>query len=192
MRAFAFQIGHLLVAAAFICSCNTRLISIHGYYNDYDKLSESGKAKIHTFTSFNTMENAEVYVINPVSLKEEIARHPKSLLAIYSTGCDSSVCQTISSYEKFASNNGYHLFLTMISYEGVEQAIAQNPTCPIFVVDNDYYNENRRFIYERYFLNDLIDYPTHTRYKDIPDQMENARLFFYENGKLVNVSKEIP
>ena len=192
MKTFTFRIGQLLIAATFICSCNTKLISIHGYNNDYDKLSESGKSRIHTLTSFRILENAEVYVVDPVSLKEEIARHPKSLVVLYSTNCNSSSCQTISSYEKFASNNGYHLFLTMISYEGVEQAIAQNPTCPIFVVDNDYYNEKRRFIYERYFLNDLIDYPTHTKYKDIPDEMENARLFFYENGKLVNVSKEIP
>ena len=192
MKTFGFRIGRLLIATTFICSCCTGLISIQGYYNDYDKLSESGKAKVHTLTSFNNLKDAEVYVIDPVTLKEEIAKHPMSIVVMYSTGCNSSTCQSISSYEKFATDNGYHLFLTMISYEGVEQAIAQNPTCPIFVVDNNYYNENRRFIYERYFLNDLIDYPTHTKYKDIPDEMENARLFFYENGKLVNVSREIP
>lgn len=192
MKALAFHIGYLLIAVTFVCSCSTKLISIHGYNNDYDKLSELGRAKIHTLTNFNILENAEVYVVAPVSLKEEIARHSKSVVVLYSTTCNSSDCQTISSYEKFAADNGYRLFLTMISYEGVEQAIAQNPTSPIFVVDNDYYKENRRFIYERYFLNDLIGYPTHTKYKDIPDEMENARLFFYEEGRLVNVLDRIP
>lgn len=187
---------HLFVVCTVLVifiGCNVKLIVIEGYTNDYDKLNDSLKALVHPLVNFDSLEAENIYLITPELLKAELARHEKSIVYIfYGEGCNSEFCRKpISFYEQFAADGGCQLFVVLTSYLPVEQAVTQKPNVPLFVVDNDYYNERRRFIYERYFLNDLIGYPTCTRYKDIPDEFKLANLFMYEYDKFVGVCDSI-
>ncbi len=188
----AFRLICFVTVLTACHACNTRLIVVYGYDNDYHKLNDSMKALVHPLTSFDSLEVGRVYMINPELLKAELAHHPKSLVRLYSKGCNFPTCQQNPFCEQFADENGYRLFLIMTSYDALEQSIKQNPTHPLFVIDNDYYKENRRFIYERYFLNDLVGYPTRTRYKDIPEKYVKASLFMYEYDKFVDVLDVLP
>ena len=72
----------IIIAAIFLSSC-----SIEGFTNDYNKLSKSEKSLVHKMTCFDSLRPGEVYRINPVMLKEELSRHPKSLVSLYNVDC---------------------------------------------------------------------------------------------------------
>ena len=180
----------IIIAAIFLSSC-----SIEGFTNDYNKLSKSEKSLVHKMTCFDSLRPGEVYRINPVMLKEELSRHPKSLVSLYNVGCSSPSCPvvpTMTELAQFADAHDCHLFLIMTNYIPIRYCPdIYSVSIPIYVIDNKYYREIRRYKYERYFLNDMIGYPTFTKYKDIPEEYQFPRLFVFEGDSIVGVIKDL-
>ena len=176
-----------LVSEVFV-SCG--MVKVVGYDNDFEELTEEQKGLVCELERFDQTEVGKVYKINPEQLKSELRNHPKSLVYVFSKTCNSSVCQSLSYYEQYAANNGYALFLVMKSYYAMPNAIMQQPDCPLFVIDDEYFNEHRRFIYERYFMNEMMGLPRKTKYKNIPDGMQGDLLFF-ERDQLILVSESL-
>lgn len=175
---------------AFVSCGNVQLVKVVGYNNDFAELTEEQKALVCSLVSFDNAELGKVYKVNPEQLKSELRNHEKSLVYVFSKGCNGAFCKRLSHYERYADENGYALFLVMRSYIAMPDALAQQPNCPLFVIDDDYFNEHRRFIYERYFANEMKGLPRKTKYKDIPENMQGDLLFF-ERGRLIKVSEEI-
>ena len=175
---------------AFVSCGNVRLIKVVGYNNDFGELTEEQKTLVCNLVSFDSTELGKVYKVNPVQLKSELCNHAKSLVYVFSRSCNSMVCKPLSYYEQYAAKNGYVLFLVIRNYISMPDALAQQPNCPLFVIDDDYFNEHRRFIYERYFTNEMMGLPRKIKYKDIPKNRQGDLLFF-ECGRLIKVSEEI-
>ena len=186
------SLKHLFLISILILFCQScGLVEISGYYNDYDKLTDAQKAVVHDFSGFDNAKLGCVYKIDIEQLKAELAIQPKSMVYLFSS-CNCGECIPLSVYEQYANDNGYNIIFVLRDYHELGKTLEQNIAHPIFVIDNDYYHENRRFIYERYFLNDLLGNPTKTKYKDIPEELQMASLFFYEKGKLVKTLNKLP
>lgn len=184
---FLFCVQIFAVSLAFV-SCG--MVKVVGYNNDYDELTEEQKDLVYDLERFDQTEVGKVYKINPEQLKAELLNHPKSLVYVFSRGCNSAVCKTLSYYEQYATKNEYSLFLVMKSYIAMPEALEQHLDCPLFVIDDDYFNEHRRFIYERYFTNEMMGLPRKTKYKNIPENMQGDLLFF-ERDQLTKVSESL-
>lgn len=189
----------MLSRLQFICAIFMAMIglpscSIEGYTNDYNKLSSSDKALVHQLVNFDSLYAGEVYVINPILLKNELSRYPKSLVSLYNVGCSSSSCKVIPSMSdmaKFAEDHDCQLFLVMTDYNPIRYCTDRNISFPIYVIDDSYYDEKRRYKYERYFLNDLIGYPTCTKYENIPEEYQLALLFVFEYDSLIGIMDDL-
>ena len=186
------HLKHLLLLAFVLLNCSScGIIEVTGYYNDYDMLTEAQKSVVFDFQGFDNAKRGYVYKINPEQLKAEIAIQPKSMVYLFSS-CGCGECIPLSVFEQYANDNGYNIIFVLRDYYKLGNTLEQNIAHPIFVIDNDYYQENRRFIYERYFLNDLLGNPTKMKYKDMPEELQMASLFFYEKGKLVEALQKLP
>ena len=183
LRCFVF----LAIALVFV-SCG--MVKVVGYNNDYDELTEEQKGLVYDLDRFDRTEVGKVYKINPELLKAELRNHPKSLVYVFSRGCNSEACKSLSYYVQYAAKNGYTLFLVMKSYIAMPEALEQHLDCPLFVIDDDYFNEHRRFIYERYFTNEMMGLPRKTKYKNIPENMQ-GNLLFFERDQLIKVSESL-
>lgn len=186
------HLKHLLLFAFVLLNCSScGIIEVSGYYNDYDKLTEAQKSVVFGFQGFNNAKRGCVYKINPEQLKAELAIQPKSLVYLFSS-CGCGECIPLSVYEQYANDNGYSIIFVLRDYYKLGNSLEQDIAHPLFVIDNDFYHENRRFIYERYFLNDLLGNPTKMKYKDMPEEQQMASLFFYEKGNLVKTLQKLP
>lgn len=181
----------LVIVTLCVC-CNSKFIVVNGYDNDYDKLNDTMRTLIHPLVEFDSLKNGIVYPISPDVLLAELSNHQKSIVYLYSKGCNSATCQPISYYKQFADENQYKLFVVLRSYYSMEQAISEKLDIPLFVINDEYYKEKRLWVYERYFFNDLIGYPTDTKTKDLPEEIKYSNIFVYENGKLVETPKTVP
>lgn len=190
MISFRLQfVGVIFVAMTGLLSC-----SIEGYTNDYNKLSASEKALVHQLTNFDSLHAGEVYAINPISLKKELSHHSKSLVSLYNVGCSSSSCKVVPSMSdmaKFAEDHDCQLFIIMTDYNPIRHCADRNISFPIYVIDDSFYGEKRRYKYERYFLNDLVGYPTHTKYENIPEEYQLSLLFVFEHDSLIGVMDDL-
>lgn len=74
----------------------------------------------------------------------------------------------------------------MVSYLHLGQTTEQNFKSPLFVIDNDYYNEKKKSKYFVYFENELMGKPKNEKYNYL------GSLYFFENGIFKNVYKELP
>lgn len=175
------------VSLTFV-SCG--MVEVVGYNNDYEKLTEEQKDLVYDLERFDQTEAGKVYKINPEQLKAELKNHERSLVYMFSRTCGGAECKTLSNYEQYAAQNGYTLFLVMRSYIALPEAVAQQLDCPLFVIDDDYFNEHRRFIYERYFTNEMMGLPRKTKYKNIPEDKQGDLLFF-ERDQLIKVSESL-
>ncbi len=184
-----FKKVFLLMPLCFLLSCGSiTLIEVDGYGDDYDNLSEEQKSMVETLVSFENLDKDKVYKINPEQLKEELVKHPKSIVRLAGLGCNSESCKPLSYYEDFAKENGYNIFIVMTTYYSFEYVINQHPENAVFVLDYDYYGKKQRIKCERYFYNELSGLPINTKYKDIPeDKIGNT--YYYEYGKLVKVER---
>lgn len=180
---FLLCVQFFAIALAFV-SCG--MVKVVGYNNDYDELTKEQKGLVYDLERFDQTEVGKVYKINPEQLKAELRNHPKSLVYVFSRGCNSGACKSLSYYEQYAAQNGYALFLVMKSYIAMPEALEQHLDCPLFVIDDDYFNEHRRFIYERYFTNEMMGLPRKTKYKNIPENMQ-GNLLFFERDQLIKV-----
>ena len=132
--------------------------TIYGVTNDYKKLSEEEKKTIVPLDDFEKTEENNIYKINGLQLKEELKKHPKSLVYIFTNGCTSSFCLPMSNYENFAKENGYKLFLVMEGYGHLHETTAQRSkifTETLYAIDNDYYKSWYSVRFHRFFENDI-------------------------------------
>lgn len=84
--------------------------TVYGVTNDYKKLSDDDKSTIVSLKNFDDTNVKYIYKINGKQLKEELKKHPKSVVYIFSNGCTSQYCLPMSNYERFAKENNYKLF----------------------------------------------------------------------------------
>jgi hypothetical protein len=162
---------------------------IIGLTNDFTKLTPAHKELIYPFEKIEEVEVGKIYKINALQLKEELNKHPRSIVYIFSNGCSSPLCLPLNLYELYAQKNGYKLFMVMNGYSDLEKTLSQKIDSPLFSIDNEYYNEKHRNVYTRFFTNELLGYPLNTKYKE---RELRGNLFFYENGKIINVFQELP
>ena len=96
------------ISLVLLTSC-----TIYGVTDDYRKLSTQQQQQVVPLRSFTNTDSETVHKINGKQLREEIQKHPKALVYIFSNGCKAAYCYPMSTYEKFAKENGYRLFLVM-------------------------------------------------------------------------------
>lgn len=163
--------------------------TVYGVTNDYKKLSDKEKTTIVALESFDQTDNQHVYKINGQQLKTELAKHPKSLVYIFTNGCTSQYCLPMSNYEKFAKENGYKLFLVMNGFGNLDETTGQRSqvfTEPLFAIDNDTYNSWYRTKYSRYFKNDLKGLETKSKTE------WDGGLYFFSYDKFEKATLELP
>ncbi|MCU7617375.1 hypothetical protein NZ698_09210 [Chryseobacterium sp. PBS4-4] len=174
----------LFVSLILLTSC-----TVYGVTNDYKKLSGEEKNKIVPLKDFSTVDNTKIYKINGQQLKTELAKHPKSLVYIFTNGCTSQYCLPMSNYEKFAKENNYKLFLVMEGYAKLDKTTEQRSEVfqePLYSIDNDSYNSWYSIRYHRLFANELRGIER----KSKPDW--EGSLYFFNYDKLEKVTSELP
>lgn len=163
--------------------------TVAGITSDYGKLSPTEQQNIIPVEDFSRTDTRHIYKINGLQLKKELANHPKSLVYIFTNGCSSKLCLPMSSYETYAKEKGYKLFLIMNGYHNISETTNQRSavfTEPLFAIDNDFYHSNMRMTYTRYFENDLrgLDHGQKPEWE--------GNLYFFERGQLKQITKELP
>lgn len=162
-------------------------IQIQGLTNDYRNLSEEQKSLITPLDSFDNLENGKIYTLNSTQLKEELKKHPKSLVYVFTNGCTTKYCLPMNVYKSYAKANGYTLFLVMNGYADLNQTLDQEVETSYFAIDSEFYGVTSRSKYTGHFENELIGLPKETKHKNYP-----GNLFFFENGEFQNASMELP
>lgn len=173
---------HYLLIIYILSSC-----SIQGLTNDYGKLSEQQKSLISPLKNFDEVENGKIYTINSNQLKEELKKHPKSFVYVFTNGCKTKYCLPMNRYISYAESNGYKLFLVMNGYANLNETLNQLAETPYFAINNEFYDVSNRTKYTSYFENELMDLPKETKHKEYP-----GNLFFFEKGVFKDVYRELP
>jgi hypothetical protein len=168
----------------FISSC-----VVIGLTSDYGKLDNDQKQMIVPLNSFDEVRKGNIYKVNATQLIEGLSKHPKSIVYVFTAGCCSASCLQISTIEKFAKENAYHLFPVLTGYSELNKVLEQNFESPLFSIDDKYYKTRYRHIYERYFTNELMNLPAKTKYSE---RENSGWIFIYNYGQLTNVFKELP
>ncbi|MDR6461087.1 hypothetical protein J2786_004238 [Chryseobacterium vietnamense] len=174
----------LIISLFTLHSC-----TVAGITNDYGKLTTTEQQSIIPIQDFSKTDTQHIYKISGSQLKKELANHPKSLVYVFTNGCTSKLCLPMSSYETFAKEKGYKLFLVMNGYHNISETTHQRSalfTEPLFAIDNDFYNSNIRMKYMRYFENDLRGLEHNQKPK------WEGNLYFFEHGQLKQITKELP
>src|SRR5690606_15223959 len=115
-------------------------VQVIGLTNDYGKLSEEQKYLISPLKNFDNLENGKIYTLNSTQLKEELKKHPKSLVYVFTNGCVSKYCLPMNIYINYAETNGYKLFLVMNGYANLSQTLDQEAEVSYFSIDNNFYD----------------------------------------------------
>jgi hypothetical protein len=173
----------------FISLISLTSCTVYGVTNDYKKLSDEEKAQIVPLKDFSTVDNTKIYKINGQQLKAELAKHPKSLVYIFTNGCTSQYCLPMSNYERFAKENNYKLFLVMEGYAKLNKTTEQRSEVfqePLYSIDNDAYNSWYSIRYHRLFENELRGIER----KSKPEW--EGSLYFFNYDKLEKVTSELP
>jgi len=174
----------LFISLISLTSC-----TVYGVTNDYKKLSDEEKNKIVPLKDFSDVDNTKIYKVNGKQLKAELAKHPKSLVYIFTNGCTSQYCLPMSNYERFAKENNYKLFLVMEGYAKLDKTTEQRSEVfqePLYSIDNDSYNSWYSIRYHRLFANDLRGIAR----KSKPEW--EGSLYFFNYDKLEKVTSELP
>jgi hypothetical protein len=161
--------------------------TIYGLTNDYSKLTDDEKSLIHTKTDFLNLKSKNIYVINGTELKTELKKNEKSLVYIFTNGCTSKSCMPMSTYESFAKENNYKLYLVMSGYGHLYSTTQQRFDSPLFTIDYGYYDTKYRSTAWDRLENDLRNKPKKFKTKSF-----EGSLFFFERDKLVKVLNELP
>ena len=179
----------LLALPLLFISCGS-LVEVNGLTNDFDKLSETQKALVVPFESFDATEAGFVYKVTASELKSGLKDCPRAMVRVFNPKCSSSSFQPMSYYQQYADDNDIYLIQVMISYAGFEEAVQQSSNRPLFVIDDAAYGSKLRPVYERYFINELLGLPRKTKYDDIPENM-TGQIYFFEFGTLKEVKTEL-
>ncbi len=172
----------LLLISLFVSSSCT----VYGVTDDYRKLSEEQQQKVVPLVAFTETNNNHIYKVNGKQLREEIQKHPRALVYTFTNGCKSEYCLPMSTYEKYARDNGYQLFLVMQGFGNLNETVQQRSpvfTAPLYAMDADYYNSRFSWNFSKYFENDLRAQPRKTKNEWL------GSLYFFENGELVKVAR---
>ena len=161
--------------------------TIYGLTNDYSKLTDDEKSLINTKTDFSNLKSKNIYVINGAELKNELRKNENSLVYIFTNGCTSKTCLPMSTYESYAKENNYNLYLVMSGYGNLYATTQQRFDSPLFTIDYDYYDTKYRSTAWNRLENDLRNKP-----KDFKTKPYEGNLFFFKKDKLIKVLKELP
>ncbi len=177
------------VIAATVLSVSIISCTVYGFTDDYKKLADNQKTMIKPLSSFANTDQHHIYKINGIQLREELQKHPKSLVYFFTNGCTSEYCRPMSVYQDFAEEHGYRLFLVMEGFGKLEKTTVQRSeifTAPLFAMDSDFYGKSYSGTYSKYFENDL-------RGQDRKTKNEwQGSLFFFENGELQRIMRDLP
>lgn len=178
------KIALAILLSLFLTSC-----TVYGWSNDYKKLSAEQQSSIVDLQSFENTNPQNIYKITGNQLKQELKKHPKSLVYIFTNGCVSEYCLPMSNYEKYAKENNYKLFLVMNGYGHLDETTKQRSevfTEPLYSISNEAYNSNTRWKYSRYFENELrgIDKKSKSKWE--------GSLYFFNYDKLEKVMQDLP
>lgn len=165
-------------------SCQIQII---GITNDYDKLNENQKNLIKPLENFQNLNIREVYTINAMQLKDELKKHERSLVYIFTNGCSAEACKPIYVYEDYAKKNGYSLFLVMNGFGDIDKTLVQDISSPLFAMDANYYETPYTRKYSRYFENELMGLNQEEKQKEFL-----GSLYFFEDGKFLKIAKNLP
>lgn len=171
----------LLFSILALSSC-----TIVGLTNDFSKLTDEEKNLIVTNTDFLDLKNKKIHVVNGQDLKNEFKKNEKSMVYIFTNGCPSDYCLPMNSYENYAVENNYKLYLVMSGYGNLQSALQQNFNSPLFAIDYSYYDTKFRSVAVRKLENDLRGRPLN--YKE---KIYEGNIFFFEKDKLVKVVQEL-
>ena len=166
------------------------IIEINGLGNDYNDLTENQKALVRPLERFEDAQPGWVYKLTMPMLKEELEKQPKAIVRVFNPACRGNACKPLSTFQRYAQENGYVLYQVMISYAGLGDAVAQSAEFPLFVIDNDYYKTSLQPLYERYFTNELVGLPRKTKERDVPEELV-GQFYFFEDGRLTKVVDEL-
>lgn len=172
----------LIIICTFLNSC-----TIQGLTNDYKKLNIEQKSLISPIKNFEDVENGKIYSLNSNQLKEELKKHPKSIVYVFTNGCTTKYCLPMNVYKNYAETNGYKLFLVMNGYANLNETLEQMAEVPYYSIDNEFYEVSNRNKYTTYFENELMNLPRDYKHNKYP-----GNLFFFENGEFKNVYLELP
>lgn len=165
-------------------SCS--LVSIGGFSDDYNKLTDEQKAMVVSFEPDQPTDKNKIYVINATELRVELKKYPKALVYTFANSCSSEFCKPLYVYENWAKENDYKLFLVMVSYANIEETLLQNISSQLYVIDSNYYGNGPFGKYVGYFENELKSLDIKTK------ENWNGGLFFFKNGEFVNNLNELP
>jgi len=173
----------LFVLVMFLSSC-----AIQGLTNDYKKLTSEQQNSIVALNSFDSATDLDIiYKVNGFQLRKELKKYPKVLVYVLTNGCISEYCKPLYIYENYAKENNYKLFLVMDGYGNLSESTKEVLNVPLFSIDNEYYDKKMRGTCTRYFENDMLG--RDLKYKE---KSYLGNLFFFENGELVSISRELP
>ncbi len=174
----------LLLTSLFVLSSCT----VYGVTDDYRKLSSEQQQKVVPLVSFAEADPNYIYRVNGKQLREEIQKHPRALVYTFTNGCKSEYCLPMSTYEKFAKENSYQLFLVMQGFGNLNETLQQRSavfTAPLYAMDAGYYNSRYSWNFSKFFENDLRAQPLKTKNEWA------GSLYFFEHGKLVKIAREL-
>lgn len=175
----------LLTTVLMLSSCS---VTVYGLTDDYKKLTRDRQNRIVPLRSFAETDTVSVYKINGHQLREELRKHPKALVYTFTNGCPSAYCLPMSTYEKFAKENGYRLFLVMEGFGNLNETTKQRSavfTAPLYAIDAGYYQTKYSWNFSKYFENDLRGQPRKTKNEWL------GSLYFFENGNLIKVTRDL-
>ena len=171
------------ISLVLLTSC-----TVYGVTDDYRKLNTEQQQQVVPLRSFTNTDSETVYKINGKQLREEIQKHPKALVYTFTNGCKAAYCYPMSTYEKFAKENGYRLFLVMEGFGNLNETTKQRSavfTAPLYAIDAGYYQTKYSWNFSKYFENDLRGQPLKTKNEWA------GSLYFFENGNLVKVTRDL-
>jgi hypothetical protein len=180
---YLYQMRKILLLSTFVLlqSCQ-----IAGLTNDYSKLSAGEKALIVDGDSFDKTTTTKIYKITGTQLRDDIAKQPKAFVYVFTNGCHSPNCKPMKVYEIYAKEHGYKLYLVMSGYGNLHETLEQRNAfeSPLYAIKTEAYDSRYRTVFERCFSNELVQRPK--------KEGRNGCLFFFENGKFVSESWELP
>jgi hypothetical protein len=179
-RRFLYLFGCIALFGLAFQSC-----LVQGLTNDFKQLTDDQKTLIQPFENLNALEPDKVYKVNAAQLKANMLEIPKSIVHIFNGACPHQTT-LISDFEKYAKEHGYRLFMVLIGYTDLSKTTMQTYEGPLFVIDNDYYDEKYGFRYIRYFRNDLMGKPLKSKEKDYAGDS-----FFFEYGELKQITNSL-